>query len=417
MPWSYPDNVPAVARNWTEAEQRACIDAANAVLERTGNEEQAIYACIRAAGKESKAMKHKVFDLEGFKALKEEPEGTFEAIVAVFGNVDSYGDMIVPGAFTESLERWQASGRPIPVIYSHQWENIDAHIGKVLEAKETSKGLYIKGQLDLEEDFAAKVWKRMKNGTLAQFSFAYDVLDGGFVHKKEGEQELDYYELRRLDLFEVGPCLVGANRETELLSVKDVLRAAQRLEQAQKKSAIASHSTETTDAAWDGPANEARVRSGEDLAYYRQIYAWRDPEGDAAVKSSYRFIHHMVSQGGEPGAANVRACSTGIGVLNGGRGGTTIPDADREGVYSHLARHIRDADLEPPELKAVVRDEQAEEIQRLHDAMVVLGAKCSEGESGTEGSAEDEAGSAGKSSGPHPSVIAARIAIELASED
>ena len=42
----------------------------------------------------------------------------------------------------------------------------------------------------------------------------------------------------------------------------------------------------------------------------------------------------------------------GIGVLNGGRGGTTIPDADRQGVWNHLAKHLRDADLTPPELKS-----------------------------------------------------------------
>jgi len=123
------------------------------------------------------------------------------------------------------------------------------------------------------------------------------------------------------------------------------------------KGAIASHSTPTTDAAWDGPANEARVRSGESEAYYRRIYAWRDPDGEPDVKASYRFIHHMVSTDGEPGAANIRACQTGIGVLNGARGGTTIPDADRRGVYNHLARHLRDADVEPPELKARVDDD------------------------------------------------------------
>ena len=60
MPWSYPDNVPAVAQNWTEAQQRRCVEAANATLERTGDDEQAIYACITAAGKESE-MERKVF--------------------------------------------------------------------------------------------------------------------------------------------------------------------------------------------------------------------------------------------------------------------------------------------------------------------------------------------------------------------
>jgi hypothetical protein len=46
------------------------------------------------------------------------------------------------------------------------------------------------------------------------------------------------------------------------------------------------------------------------------------------------------------------ACSAGIAVLNGGRGGTSIPDDDVSGVYAHLAKHITDADLEAPELTA-----------------------------------------------------------------
>lgn len=118
--------------------------------------------------------------------------------------------------------------------------------------------------------------------------------------------------------------------------------------------AIPRHETGTTDAAWDGPEMETRVRSDEDYDYYRRIYAWYDPDGDRTVKTTYRFIHHMVSGNGEPGDANIRACQTGIGVLNGGRGGTTIPDADRQGVYNHLARHLRDADIEPPELRMIV---------------------------------------------------------------
>jgi len=119
------------------------------------------------------------------------------------------------------------------------------------------------------------------------------------------------------------------------------------------KAALPSHSTDTTDEAWSGPDNAARARSGEAAAYYKKIYAWQDPEGDPAVKSTYKFIHHQVAADGAPGAANIRGCQTAIGVLNGGRGGTTIPDADRRGVWNHLAKHLRDADVEPPELKSV----------------------------------------------------------------
>lgn len=117
-----------------------------------------------------------------------------------------------------------------------------------------------------------------------------------------------------------------------------------------QNSAVGVHHTDTTDAAWDGPANEARARSGESESYYRRIFAWQDPNGDPSTKADYKFVHHMVSAGGDPGAANIKACQTGIGVLNGGMGGTTIPAADHQGVYNHLAAHLKDAGLEPPPL-------------------------------------------------------------------
>src|SRR5512139_3378237 len=106
-------------------------------------------------------MNHKTFSLANFKAL-DQAQGIFEALVAVFGNVDRGGDMIEPGAFADSMAAWQASGNPIPVIFSHEWDNLDAHIGSVLEAKEIPEGLYVKGQLEMDEPFAARVWKKMQ---------------------------------------------------------------------------------------------------------------------------------------------------------------------------------------------------------------------------------------------------------------
>ena len=111
------------------------------------------------------------------------------------------------------------------------------------------------------------------------------------------------------------------------------------------------HHTPTSKSAWDGPANETRLRAGETEAYYRKAFGWQDPERDATTKVAYKFIHHEVSGDGEIGAANMRACVAGIAVLNGGRGGTTIPDSDRARVHAHLAAHMMDADMEPPELK------------------------------------------------------------------
>jgi hypothetical protein len=83
----------------------------------------------------------------------------------------------------------------------------------------------------------------------------------------------------------------------------------------------------------------------------RRAYAWVDPDGDPDAKGSYKFIHHEVGRGGEVGAANVKACVSGIGVLNGARGGADVPAAHRKGIHNHLARHVRDAGEDPPPLK------------------------------------------------------------------
>ncbi len=116
--------------------------------------------------------------------------------------------------------------------------------------------------------------------------------------------------------------------------------------------AIAPHKTATTDAAWDGPANEGRLKADQSGSYYRKEYAWVDADKDETKKNAYKFPHHEVSGGGDIGAANVKACQSIIGSLNGARGGSAIPNSDRQGVYNHAAKHLKDAGVEPPELKS-----------------------------------------------------------------
>lgn len=176
--------------------------------------------------------KRKSAPLHNFKALIGEEPGTFEAVVSVFGNVDLGGDRVLFGAFSKSLERWRESGDPIPVVWSHQWDDLDAHVGVVLEAKElppgdpalagtpiaANGGLWIKARLDTDEDFAARLWKRLERRSIREFSFAYDVID----ERRAGDGANDLVEL---DVIEVGPTLKGMNPATELLLAKSLAAA------------------------------------------------------------------------------------------------------------------------------------------------------------------------------------------------
>ncbi|MFE2600116.1 HK97 family phage prohead protease [Streptomyces sp. NPDC059396] len=148
-------------------------------------------------------------------------EGQFVALVSVFDNEDSMGDVVRPGAFTETLAQWAAKGDPIPVIWAHKWGDPFAHIGTVVKAVETLEGLEVTGQIDDlgENETADQVYRLLKGRRVTQFSFAYDETESAWVKDTEHRWG-GYWELRRLKLFEVGPCLVGANQETELLAAK-----------------------------------------------------------------------------------------------------------------------------------------------------------------------------------------------------
>lgn len=169
-------------------------------------------------------------------------EGQFEAIVSVFGNKDSYGDVVMAGAFAETLAEWEASGDPIPVYWSHRMDDPDFNIGSVLEAKEIEQGLWVRAQLDLESPKAAQVYRLLKGRRVTQFSFAYDILEAAWVEKEDES----WYELRKLGLWEVGPTPIGANQETELLAVKSAAQHATRFVANVKAGRVISAKNETT---------------------------------------------------------------------------------------------------------------------------------------------------------------------------
>ncbi len=150
--------------------------------------------------------------------------GDFLAYAAIFGNKDSYGDVIVKGAFDDTLAEWDAGTNPIPVYWAHQMaSDPDFNIGYVLPGKavQDDRGLLVHVRLDVDENTkAATVHRLVKGGRVAQMSFAYDVLEGGMVETKDADLGPAYYELRKLKLHEVSVVPVGANQETEVLAVK-----------------------------------------------------------------------------------------------------------------------------------------------------------------------------------------------------
>lgn len=150
-------------------------------------------------------------------------EGEFTAYASVFGNVDSYGDKVMPGAFAADLKAWKSSGNPIPLLWGHDMQDPMSNIGSVVDAKEDDHGLLVTGQIDLgSTPKADQVYRLVKGRRVNQMSFAYDVLERALV-EKDGET---FVELKQLKLYEVSIVPIGANDQTEILSVKALERIA-----------------------------------------------------------------------------------------------------------------------------------------------------------------------------------------------
>lgn len=179
----------------------------------------------------------KSYPIAGLKAIDTET-GSFEAIVSVFGNVDLHGHRIDSHAFDASLERWKAAGDPIPVIFSHQWDDLSAYLGTIdpnnVRALQPGDpdlppelaeygGLFVAGNLDTTEPEGRKAAKLLKSRAVREFSFAYDVFD-------EAKADDGYLDLLELDILEIGPTLKGANPLTQLVSAKS--QAAAEFEEA-----------------------------------------------------------------------------------------------------------------------------------------------------------------------------------------
>ena len=112
---------------------------------------------------------------------------------------------------------------------------------------------------------------------------------------------------------------------------------------------IPSHSTSVDrTSAWDRTVQFRKMRSPATPSYYDDIFAFQLPNTKGTRKTHYSFVHHFVGEGGRAGAASGRALSNSVAVLNGGRQGTVLRGAARQGVYRHIAAHYADADPRTP---------------------------------------------------------------------
>lgn len=117
------------------------------------------------------------------KFSDDRPAGSFEGYGAVFGNVDSHGDVIEPGAFAKSLLERERAGRALPPMmkmHGAMTGNRHEPIGVWEAMSEDANGLHVKGRL-IGLDTEAGKWNyaQLREGALKGLSIGYRIPAGG----------------------------------------------------------------------------------------------------------------------------------------------------------------------------------------------------------------------------------------------
>lgn len=160
----------------------------------------------------------------------------FDGYASTFlGPVDSYGDIIAPGAFASNLDFFLSDG---VILREHEME---CAIGKPMEAREDATGLYLKGRISATSDgndalilLRDEVIKRMSIGFR---TLGYEMLSeargievlGSEQAYKDAIAQLPWWSdglrlLTDIKLYEVSLVAFPANTAAKIMGVKGVLK-------------------------------------------------------------------------------------------------------------------------------------------------------------------------------------------------
>lgn len=144
------------------------------------------------------------FDAKGVRN-----DGTFEGYASTYNNIDSGFDVVLPGAFTKSLQDRPAS--KIKMLWQH---DSTQPIGVWKTVIEDSRGLFVKGKILKEVQRGAEAYALMKEGVIDSMSIGYRTLESDYT--RDGVRQL-----KELGLMEVSLVTFAMNEQAVVTGLKD----------------------------------------------------------------------------------------------------------------------------------------------------------------------------------------------------
>ena len=135
--------------------------------------------------------------------------GVFEGYASVFNMVDLGRDMVLPGAFRDTLAR--RSVTRVKMLWQHEAKE---PIGAWISIQEDARGLRVKGRLNLEVARAREVLALMREGTVDGLSIGFRT-EKAFSDKMSGVRRL-----QKIDLWEISVVTFPMLPQARVSSVK-----------------------------------------------------------------------------------------------------------------------------------------------------------------------------------------------------
>lgn len=142
-------------------------------------------------------------------------DGVFAGYASVFDNVDHYGDVVVKGAFSNSIDELEKKGKKLPILWQHDWRT---PIGMFEKLEEDDRGLYVEGRLLVNDVRQAKeAYALLKAGVVDGLSIGY------YTEKVRYDDDKDVLYLLEVELKEASIVTFPANEESRIEAVKQKL--------------------------------------------------------------------------------------------------------------------------------------------------------------------------------------------------
>lgn len=243
----------------------------------------------------------------------------FEGLASTFGNIDLVNDIVVRGAFTESL----ATKAPV-ILWQH---SSDSPIGMPEDIRETDEGLFLKARLPKADSFVTgRVMPQIKVGSVRSLSIGFRVVERDF--NEEGIRLL-----KKVDLLEVSLVTFPANPLAAISGFKTVTPF--------KNLPLAPRNR-----TWSASDARGRVRTATGSteapsASYRNAFLWFD-SADSDNFGAYKLPFVDVVDGTL--TAIPRALNNAKARLD----QTDIPAGDKTRVLANIDRYQAKLDDEQP---------------------------------------------------------------------